>query len=78
MTLNNIKNLSNKDLLDLYEIFVKDQIFLGRGGQRIREILFNEGEFYDKYKTSEKTKSLLKNKITLDDLKNVILERLEK
>jgi hypothetical protein len=59
MTLEEIKNLSNTELLDLYSLYVKIH-------------------HYDPFKTPEKIKILYKNKISVDDLYEILLDRLEK
>jgi hypothetical protein len=59
MTLEEIKNLSNTELLDLYSLYVKIN-------------------HYDPFKTPEKIKILYKNKISVDDLYEILLDRLEK
>jgi hypothetical protein len=59
MTLEEIKNLSNTELLDLYSLYV-------------------EIHHYVPFETPEKIKILYKNKISVDDLYEILLDRLEK
>ena len=59
MTLDEIKNLSNTELLDLYSSYVKIW-------------------HYNAFETPEKFKILCKNKISVDDLYEILLDRLEK
>lgn len=59
MTLDEIKNLSNTELLDLYSLYVKIH-------------------HYDPFETPEKIKILYKNNISIDDLYEILLDRLEK
>jgi hypothetical protein len=59
MILEEIKNLSNTELLDLYSLYV-------------------EIHYYAPCEIPEKIKILYKNKISVDDLYEILLDRLEK
>jgi hypothetical protein len=59
MTLYEIKNLSNTELLDLYSLYV-------------------QVDHYDPFMSPEKIRTLRQNDISLDDVYQILLERLEK
>jgi hypothetical protein len=59
MTLEDINNLSNKELLDLYSLYVKI-------------------DHYDPFETPKKIKNLYEINISVDDLYEILLDRLEK